>query len=163
MANQFFRPSDGTAIPGARSVAVHLAVIAGVLAVGIALGTTVRPGDWYDTLQKPWFTPPPWAFGPIWTVLYVLIGWAGARKLLYGGARGLWVGQMALNWLWTPVFFGLHWTGAGLVVILAMLALILAFIAAEWSRDRVSALMFVPYAVWVTLASAVNAGVVWLN
>ena len=70
---------------------------------------------------------------------------------------------MALNWLWTPVFFGLHMTAAGLGIILAMLALILWFIFAEWRRDRMSALMFVPYAVWVTLASAVNAAVVWLN
>jgi benzodiazapine receptor len=148
---------------GPAVVAVHLGMIALVLGVGIAIGTTVRPGDWYATLQKPWFTPPPAAFGPVWTVLYVLIGWVGARKILYGGARGLWAAQMALNWLWTPVFFGLHWTGAGLVVILAMLAVILAFIAAEWRSDRMSALMFLPYAVWVTLASAVNAGVVWLN
>ena len=144
-------------------VAVHLGVIALVLGAGIALGTSTSPGDWYSSLDKAWFTPPPAAFGPVWTVLYVLIGWVGARKLLYGGAGALWVGQMALNWAWTPIFFGLHWTAVGLAVILGMLVLILWFIATEWRRDRVSALMFLPYAVWVTLASAVNAGVVWLN
>ena len=159
----FFKPTSDGAAPRTRVVAVHLGMIALVLGVGIALGTSVRPGDWYSSLNKAWFTPPPAAFGPVWTVLYVLIGWVGARKVLYGGARGLWVGQMALNWLWTPVFFGLHLTAAGLGIILAMLALILWFIVAEWRRDRMSALMFVPYAVWVTLASAVNAAVVWLN
>ncbi len=156
-------PPSGAGPAGLWPVAVHLGMIALVLGVGIAIGTTVRPGDWYGSLNKAWFTPPPAVFGPVWTVLYVLIGWAGARKILHGGARGLWVGQMALNWAWSPVFFGLHWTGAALAIILCMLVLILAFIAAEWRRDRLSALMFVPYAVWVSLASAVNAGVVWLN
>lgn len=146
-----------------KTLAVHLAVIAAVFAVGTALGTGFRPGDWYAALAKPWFTPPNWVFGPVWTVLYVLIGWVGARKFLYGGVRGLWIGQMALNWSWSAVFFGLHLPLGGLVIILAMLGFILAFIAAEWRIDRPSALMFIPYAVWVTLASAVNAGVVWLN
>ncbi|MGQ0564012.1 MAG: TspO/MBR family protein [Gemmobacter sp.] len=138
-------------------------MIALVLGIGTAIGTTVRPGDWYAALQKPWFTPAPWVFGPVWAVLYVLIGWAGARKLLHGGARELWLGQMALNFLWSPMFFGLQLPLAGLAVILGMLALILAFIAAEWGRDRLSAVLFLPYAAWVTLASAVNGGVAWLN
>jgi translocator protein len=160
---QLLKPTTDGSVPRTRAVGVHLAMIALVLGVGIALGTSVRPGDWYSGLNKAWFTPPPAAFGPVWTVLYVLIGWVGARKVLYGGARALWVGQMALNWLWTPVFFGLHLTAAGLGIILSMLAVILWFIVTEWRRDRVSALMFLPYAVWVTLASAVNAAVVWLN
>jgi len=159
----FFRQSPGGHVSATRLVAVHLGMIALVMGVGIAIGTTVQTGDWYTALNKAWFTPPPAAFGPVWTVLYVLIGWVGARKILYGGARGLWVGQMALNWLWSPVFFGLHWTAVGLVVILGMLVTILWCIATEWRRDRVSALMFVPYAVWVTVASAVNAAIVWLN
>lgn len=146
-----------------KPVLVHLAVILAVLAVGSGLGALFSPGAWYDALAKPWFTPPPWAFGPVWTVLYVLIGWAGARKLLYGGARGLWAGQMALNWSWSAVFFGLQWPIGGLAIILGMLGLILAFIAAEWRADRLSAVLFLPYAVWVTIAAAVNAGVVWLN
>lgn len=146
-----------------RKVVVHLAAILIVFAVGTGLGVTFRPGSWYEALEKPWFTPPGWVFGPVWTVLYVMIGWAGARKLLYGGQRALWVGQMALNWSWSAVFFGLHLPIGGLLVILAMLAFILAFIVREWQADRLSAMLFLPYAAWVTLASAVNAGVVWLN
>ncbi|MFN3970411.1 MAG: TspO/MBR family protein [Gemmobacter sp.] len=146
-----------------RPYLIHAAAILGVFAMGSLIGATFLPGPWYAALDKPWFTPPGWVFGPIWSVLYVLIGWAGARKILHGGARGLWLGQMALNWLWSPTFFGMQWPLGGLVVILAMLVLILAFIVWEWSRDRLSAVLFLPYAVWVTLASAVNAGVVLLN
>lgn len=146
-----------------RNILIHAAMILGVFAIGGLIGASFIPGNWYAQLEKPWFTPPPMAFGPVWSVLYVLIGWAGARKVIHGGARGLWAGQMGLNWLWSPAFFGLQSPVAGLLVILPMLAVILTFIAVEWRQDRTSALLFVPYAVWVALASAVNAGVVLLN
>lgn len=146
-----------------KETAVHLAVIGVVLGTGLGLGLSFPPGDWYAALARPSFTPPGWVFGPVWTVLYILIGWAGARVLIRGGAVGPWVGQMALNFSWSAVFFGLHLPLGGLAIILGMLAFILAFIAAEWRSDRLSAVLFLPYAAWVTLASAVNAGVVWLN
>ncbi len=146
-----------------RPILVHAAFIAGTLALGLLIGATMRPGEWYDTLQRPWFTPPPWAFGPIWTVLYILIGWAGARVFLARGPFALWVAQMVVNFAWPPVFFGLQLPLAGLAVIAGLWVLILAFIRAAWPTDRPSALMFVPYAIWVTLATSVNAGVVWLN
>lgn len=148
-----------------RNAAIHATAILIVMAGGLLIGTSFLPGAWYAALAKPVFTPPDWAFGPIWTVLYVLIGWAGARAWLGPDrtAKALWAGQMAANWAWSPVFFGQQNPAMGLVIILVMLALILAFIAHNWTRDRQSAVLFVPYAVWVTLASAVNAGVVWMN
>ncbi len=148
---------------GVRVVAVHLVFIAAVVAIGGLLGASLVPGPWYDTLNQPAFTPPPWVFGPVWSVLYVLIGWVGARKVLYGGAGALWGAQLVANFCWTPVFFGLHKPGAALVVILVLWCLIVAFMVTEARRDRLSVALFVPYLVWVTLASAVNAGVVWLN
>lgn len=146
-----------------KPVLIHILSIAAVIGAGGLIGATFTPGDWYAALDKPAFTPAPWVFGPVWTVLYVLIGWVGARKWLHGGQRGLWIGQMGLNFLWSPVFFGAQSPLGGLVIILAMLAVIVAFILREWSSDRVSALMFLPYAAWVGLATAVNAGVVILN
>lgn len=146
-----------------KRIAIHAVMMLGVLGVGTGLGLSFPPGAWYAALEKPWFTPPGWVFGPVWTVLYLLIGWAGARKLSDGGAVGLWIGQMALNFSWSAVFFGLNLMATGLAIILCMLALILAFIVTEWGRDRLSAVLFLPYALWVTLASVVNAGVVWLN
>jgi tryptophan-rich sensory protein len=75
----------------------------------------------------------------------------------------LWVGQMLLNWLWSPVFFALHWLWPAMLVILLMLAAILAFIAVSWRTDRISAWMFVPYAAWVAFASVLNLSIAVLN
>lgn len=137
--------------------------IIGVAALGGLIGVSTLPGEWYAGLQKPAFTPPNWVFGPVWTTLYVMIGWVGARKWLYGGAALLWWAQMALNFIWSPVFFGLQMPGVALVIIALMWILIAVFIQREWVRDRLSALLFVPYLAWVTLASALNAGIVVLN
>lgn len=137
--------------------------IIGVVAIGSGIGFITLPGEWYAGLAKPWFTPPNWVFGPMWTTLYVLIGWAGARKWLYGGAVRLWWGQMALNFLWSPVFFGAEQPLAALAVIVAMWSLIALFIRREWGSDRLSAVLFLPYLAWVSLATALNAAIVALN
>ncbi len=140
-----------------------LIVMAAVLAAGLAVGAGFVPGAWYAGLAKPWFTPAPWVFGPVWAVLYLLIGWAGARALRRPGLRGLWLVQMAVNLIWSPVFFGLQWPAGGLAVIAVLWLAVLAFIVRAWTRDRPAAIAFLPYLAWVTLAGAVNAGVVWLN
>ncbi len=134
-----------------------------IVAIGALIGTSFTPGPWYTELEKPFFTPPPWVFGPVWSVLYALIGWVGARKFLYGGARGFWCAQMVANFLWTPIFFGLQMPVAALAVIVVLWSLILAFILREWRGDRLSALLFLPYLAWVLLATALNAGIVILN
>jgi len=144
-------------------IVVHAVFILAVLGAGSLLATSNLPGNWYQGLQKPWFTPPNGAFGPVWTGLYILIGWVGARKVLYGGERLLWLVQMGLNLLWSPVFFGSQAPVAGLVVVCGMLVTILVFIVREWRGDRLSALLFLPYAVWVSIASALNAAIVVLN
>lgn len=146
-----------------KHIIIHALFILAVFAAGGAVGAANLPGDWYQGLQKPWFTPPNWVFGPVWSVLYVLIGWVGARKALYGGERVLWVMQMAFNLLWSPVFFGMQSPLGGMVVIAGMLATIIAFIAREWSRDRLSALLFLPYALWVSIAAALNLAILALN
>lgn len=146
-----------------RTGLTYVVFVAAVVVIGAAIGVNTAPGDWYATLQKPWFSPPNWLFGPVWTVLYILIGCAGARKWLYGGAAGLWWGQMALNFLWSPVFFGLQQPLAALLVIVAMWALIAVFIRREWASDRLSAVLFLPYLAWVSLATALNAAIVVLN
>jgi tryptophan-rich sensory protein len=113
-----------------------------VLGGGIALGALAVPGDWYAGLAKPAFTPPAWLFGPVWTVLYVLIGVAGWRTFeRYPESLPMkfWWLQLALNFLWTPVFFGAHQIGWALVVILVMFAAILGFIATAWRLNRVAA------------------------
>lgn len=136
-----------------------------VLLVGFTIGLTIRPGAWYEALAKPIFTPPNWLFGPAWTVIYVLIAIAGWRVAVVEGPKSaafrLWVGQMLLNWTWTPVFFGLHQIGLGLIVIVLLLAIVLAFIFK--TRDGAARWCFVPYALWLCYATALNAAIFVLN
>ena len=81
-----------------------------VLGGGSLIGLMVRPDTWYATLDKPPFNPPNWVFAPVWTALYVMIAIAGWRVWLRDGFHArtmiLWLMQMALNFAWTPMFFG---------------------------------------------------------
>ena len=96
----------------------------------------------------------------------VLIGIAGAR--LWNDARDstamkLWWVALVINFAWTPVYFGAHLVGAALVVIVALLLTIIAFIRAAWPVDRVSSWLFVPYLAWVSFATLLNASIFALN
>jgi tryptophan-rich sensory protein len=133
---------------------------------GLAIGYLTAPGEWYAGLVKPSFNPPGWIFGPVWTVLYVLIAVAGWRTFEHdrrGWPMRLWWAQLALNFLWSPVFFAAHRIGLALAIVLLMLGTIFAFIAASWRRDRVAAWLFAPYAAWVAFASVLNGSIWMLN
>jgi len=137
-----------------------------VMGGGILIGTLTAPGDWYANLSKPPFNPPNWIFGPVWTALYVLIAMAGWR--VWEADRTspemkLWWGQLGLNFLWSPAFFVMQQPWIALVIILALLLVISIFILRNWVKDRVSAFAFVPYALWVAFASALNLSIAVLN
>ena len=139
-----------------------------VLAVGggIVIGFLTAPGDWYATLAKPSFNPPAWLFAPVWTLLYLLIamaGWISFEHDRSGWTMKLWWAQIALNFLWSPVFFVAHRIGVALAVILLLLASILAFIGASWQTNRGASWLFVPYATWVAFAAVLNARLFALN
>lgn len=139
-----------------------LLVVGGGAAIGMATG----PDDWYFRLAKPAFNPPPWVFAPVWTSLYVLIaiaGWRTWRAGRSGPVMALWWLQLALNFAWSPIFFAAHAIGAALVVILLLLGVIIAFIVAARSRDRVASWLFVPYAAWVAFASLLNGALFAMN
>jgi tryptophan-rich sensory protein len=137
-----------------------------VLGGGALIGAFTGPDNWYAALEKPAFNPPGWLFGPVWTTLYILIAIAGWR--LWQNARGslamkLWWLQLVLNFAWSPAFFAAHQIGLALAIILALLVVILAFIASAWRTDRTAALLFIPYAAWVAFASALNGAILGLN
>jgi len=138
-----------------------------VIGGGMAIGYVTRPDGWHAALVKPSFNPPNWVFGPVWTILYVLIaiaGWRTWQRLPRSAtAMRLWVLQMILNFAWSPTFFGLHRIDIALGIVLAMLASIAAFIVVSMRHDRVSALLFAPYLLWVSFASLLNGAVWWLN
>lgn len=134
--------------------------------VGWSIGYLNIPDGWYAQLAKPSFNPPNWVFGPVWTVLYVLIsvaGWRTWTRDKQGVAMKLWWTQMLLNFVWSPTFFTLHQLWLSFAVIVVLLASILAFIAVQWTRDRTSAVLFLPYAAWVGFASVLNLSIAWLN
>lgn len=140
--------------------------VGGVVLAGLLLGYANMPGGWYSALNKPAFNPPNAVFAPVWLALYVCIGIAGARTWVRNPrspAMAAWAVQMTLNFLWSPVFFGMHRIGLALGIIVALLAAIVAFIALRWRADRTAALLFVPYAAWVAFATLLNASIYRLN
>ncbi|HUE45770.1 MAG TPA: TspO/MBR family protein [Aestuariivirgaceae bacterium] len=137
-----------------------------VVGGGLAIGYLTAPGEWYAQLAKPAFNPPAWVFGPAWTTLYILIavaGWRVWRRDRGGWAMTLWWVQLGLNFAWSPMFFSAHQIGLALVIVVALFAVILAFMAATWRRVPVAALLFAPYAAWVAFASVLNASIWSLN
>ena len=137
-----------------------------VVGTGFTIGYLNLPGSWYAGLMKPWFNPPNWIFAPVWTVIYVMIAIAGWRTWsvdFRGTAMRLWIIQMGLNFLWPPTFFSLHWPGVALAVIVSLLAAIVAFIVRQWQSDRISSVLFLPYAAWIVFASLLNLAIVNLN
>lgn len=137
-----------------------------VCVVGGLIGVSSAPDAWYQSLTKAPWNPPNWIFAPVWFTLYVLIGIAGARTYARnpgGVTMMLWALQMVLNWAWSPTWFKLHLLWPAFVLIVAILALIIAFIIKTWKVDRVSAGLFVPYALWVAFASTLNLAIAILN
>lgn len=126
-------------------------------------GALVTDASFYRELPTPSWAPPGWVFGPVWTTLYAMMGIAA--WLVWRTGRGrrpalTWFAvQLVLNAIWTPIFFGLHSVGGGLVVIIVLILAILATITAFAHRSRLAAGLLVPYLAWVCFATALNAAI----
>lgn len=127
-----------------------------------ALGSAAGPGEWYVHLAKPTWNPPGWVFGPVWTTLYAMMAVAAWTIWRRGGWReqrlplGLFLTQLALNALWTPLFFGLHRPDLALVDIIALWITIVATILAFARVHRGAAALLAPYLAWVSFATFLN-------
>jgi len=134
-----------------------------------SLATFPNISTWYATLDKPFFSPPNWIFGPVWTVLYLLMGlslylvWVARYKKSKKLAFGVFGLQLALNALWSLVFFGLHAPWAGVVVIILLLVCIIAAIRLFLPISKVAAYLLLPYVAWVGFATLLNLAVAMLN
>ncbi len=129
-------------------------------------GAAFEPGDWYQSLKKPSWTPPNWLFPVAWSVLYICMSVAGARVAgLEGGATALalWGLQIALNTLWTPIFFGKQDMRKGMIVLVMLWMAVAATMLSMFALDTLAGLLFMPYLVWVTVAGALNWSVWSLN
>jgi tryptophan-rich sensory protein len=126
--------------------------------------------NWYAWLNKPFFAPPNWIFGPVWTVLYALMGFAfyelwkqGWHKKQVRTAAAFFLAQLTLNFIWTPIFFGLRSPEIGLVVILAMWVMIGLTLKNMYPVSKVAVYALLPYWLWVSFATLLNAAIVVLN
>ena len=129
-------------------------------------GAMIKPGAWYKGLNKPFWTPPPWVFPVAWTSLYLLMSLAGMRighALGNGQATALWSLQIALNTLWTPIYFGLHRIRAAMVVMVFLWLAVFLATSSFFMVDVVAGLLFLPYLLWVTIAGALNFSTMRLN
>jgi benzodiazapine receptor len=148
------------------ALVVSLAAVAAVSVLG-GLAAANAASD-YGRLTQPDWAPPSGVFGPVWTVLYLLMAiaawlvwradprWTNPAIIAYGA-------QLLLNLLWTPLFFGLGWRGTALVDIVVLDVLLAVTIALFWTRHRVAAALLVPYFAWSLFATALNLAVWSLN
>lgn len=156
-----------------REIGVLVGFVAVCELVGIlgALATAPAIETWYATIAKPGFTPPSWVFGPVWTLLYFLMGCAAflvwrerdARPRAANIALGAFLVQLVLNGLWSPAFFGLQSPLLGLVVIVPLLLALLVTAGLFARVSRPAAVLLVPYVAWVAYATALNGAIWGLN
>ncbi|MEQ1698219.1 MAG: TspO/MBR family protein [Hyphomicrobiaceae bacterium] len=131
-----------------------------------ATGSQFAPGSWYAQLQKPSWTPPPWAFPVVWSILYIMIafaGWKAWQAQGFGPLVILWIVQLVLNALWSWIMFGRNQIGWALADVSALWLTIAAFIITAWPVSQTASLLFVPYLAWVTIAWTLNLRVYQLN
>jgi benzodiazapine receptor len=125
-------------------------------------------GAWYASLQKPVFNPPAWVFGPVWTILYLTIG-LSFSFLYHSMGRfgwrmwGLVAAHQFLNFAWTPAFFSLKSPLSALVVIMALLIVIARLLIVQSRHSRTALYLFIPYSLWVSFATVLNASIWYLN
>lgn len=128
-----------------------------------AIFTTPEINGWYATLQKPSFNPPNWIFAPVWTTLFILMGislWLTLKSDPNHPQRKIaltWFGiQLALNLIWSLLFFKLHSPIAALVEVVFLWASILFWILKTYPVSKIGALINIPYLTWVSFASLLN-------
>lgn len=162
MTGSVARPRSGVARL-AGLAAFGAAAAAAALVGGLSVtGTRAE----YASLNQPSWAPPGWLFGPVWTILYAMIavsGWLAWRRAGWTAALTVFAMQLALNAAWTPIFFGAGRYGWALVDITVLWVLIGLTIGLFRRISRTAALLLVPYWLWVTYATTLNAAIVAMN
>jgi tryptophan-rich sensory protein len=141
------------------------------LLVGSIAGFATTPNikEWYQYLQKPVFSPPNWIFGPMWTLLYIIMGvglyliWESEKNELRTRALKVFFIQLAFNFAWSFIFFEFRLTGVAFFEIILVWISVLAMIITFYPVNKKAALLQIPYILWVTFASALNGAVWYLN
>lgn len=149
------------------AISIIICQLAGIIGSLVTLNSVAT---WYETLNKPSFSPPNWFFGPVWLTLYLLMGislylvWSKGlddRAVKIGIA--LFAIQLFLNAIWSPIFFGFHALQLSFNVIILMWLFIMLTIVRFYSISKPAAYLLIPYIGWVTIASALNYFIWILN
>lgn len=150
-----------------------LTVVATCLVIGYFSGMVTRSAitTWYPTLIKPIFNPPNWIFAPVWSMLYIMMGVAAGlvwsridfEKEIVKKALVFFAIQLALNALWSYLFFGLRNPMlAGIEIVILWLMIFETYV--KFSKiNKIAGYLFIPYLLWVSFASVLNASIWWLN
>lgn len=139
------------------------------IAAGIGAAASVQAGAFYGQLVRPDWAPPGSVFGPVWSLLYLLMAiaawlvWRVAGWRAAGSALGLFVLQLALNALWSWLFFGWRLGGPAFAEVLVLWSLIAATVVAFWRIKPLAGALLLPYLLWVGFASVLNYTVWQLN
>lgn len=153
-------------------LSIMLPIAAG--AVGASF-TMAASRTWYAAIVKPEWCPPPWLIGPVWTLLYITMGlsawlvWRSGRRRASVVGSGAWTplrvywAQLAVNAMWSPIFFGAKRVDLALAVIVVLLFLIVTTIRRFYQVDRLASVLLLPYLAWVTFATVLNATIWQLN
>ena len=150
-----------------RGAVATLVVFLGIAFIPALIGTAFPPDAWYEALAKPSWNPSPWVFGPVWAVLYTLIGYAGYLTWSSSVANqryaafSIYAIHLLLNALWTPLFFGYHSPGWALVSIIAQWLAIALNIVAFYRIKPAAGLLLAPVLLWVTFALLLNTSI-WM-
>lgn len=142
---------------------------ASFVAAAIGSAASIRAGSFYTQLVRPEWAPPPNIFGPVWTIMYILMGVAAWLVWRIHGLRAagatltLFLLQLAVNALWSWLFFGWHLGAAGFVDIIVLWLLIVATLVAFWRIRPLAGALLLPYLLWVSFALALNYSVWQLN
>jgi benzodiazapine receptor len=149
-------------------VGLVLSVLVCFAAAGLgSVWTAKSVGTWYQALEKPSWNPPNWLFGPVWSVLYLLMGialWLVWRRTgLVAAPIGIFAVQLVLNAAWSGLFFGLQNPGAAFAEIVVLWVAIVATIVAFWRITPVAGILLLPYIAWVSFAGALNFTIWRLN
>lgn len=150
------------------ALVVFVAICLLAAAIGGAV-TVASVRTWYPTLRKPSWNPPARAFGPVWTVLYLLMAfaawlvWRARDTTDVGPALAIFGLQLVLNVLWSVLFFGLRRPGPAVAEIAVLWLAIAGTILAFWPLDQTAALLLLPYLAWVSFASMLNLSIYRLN
>ena len=153
----------------------HIFKLLASLALPLGLGalaglfTAEAVPEWYETLNRPSFNPPNWLFGPVWTILYILLGislfliWKQSASKKRNLAIFVFLLQMALNFAWSFIFFSFNMIGFALIEIILLWISIIIMLVLFYKIKPVASFINIPYLIWVTFATILNASYYILN